>query len=399
MIMSSSSRRGFARSLGFGGAALIAAWGGFALTGQAQQADPSGAKTETREIVVQVAGNSDGAPPPVLLLDADAPAWFGLDCGDLPEGADFLAFVHCDEDIDANGEQRHIAMQIVAPPGKKQLAEFLAEYPAADANTDAVLTANERDAYLVALALSNPAAVLTKYPNADRDKNGALSPLEAARLVQGANLPDTLKPRIARRMMLKDAPAGGAGTWTPQHENVQVRVRASADGSPDQVHVEKIVNGQPVEVKPEEMQMFTRKLPAPDLAYRWLLENVTASLTSADVARHLDVVQEAPLVTFLEMNPKADANADGKLTAEERDTFVEQNASRMRQKLLEKIPAADANGDGILTQDELREFHKSHGLSGGSGSPRVIMRKIEANGDTPNVIVEVEQTGGAGGDK
>ncbi|MGE0482367.1 MAG: M56 family metallopeptidase [Phycisphaerae bacterium] len=394
MIMSTSSRRGFARSLGFGGAALIAAWGGFALTGQAQQSDQAGAPTETREVIVQVDGNPDGAPPPVLLLDADAPAWFGLDCGELPEGADFLAFVHCDEDVDADGERRHLAMQVVAPPGKKQLAEFLTKYPAADANADGVLTANERDAYLVALALSDPAAVLAKYPNADRDKNGALSALEAARLVQGANLHDTLKPQIARRVMLKDAPAGAAGTWTPQHENVEVRVRASADGSPDQVHVEKIVNGQPVEVKPEEMRMFTRRLPPPDLAYRWLLENVSASLTSADVARQLAVVQEAPLVTFLELNPKADANGDGKLTAEERDTFVEQNASRMRQKLLEKIPAADANGDGILTNDELREFHKSNGLMGAAGAPRVIMRKAEANGDTPKVVVELEHAGG-----
>jgi hypothetical protein len=112
-------------------------------------------------------------------------------------------------------------------------------------------------------------------------------------------------------------------------------------------------------------------LPAPAFPAQWIAENVTGSPSAKQVASYIKLVEEAPLAAFLEHNPDADADKDGKLTTEERDAHLKAQMGRMHQKLLERHPEADLDGNGVLTHEEASEFFKSKARAGGFGSTQL----------------------------
>jgi len=245
----------------------------------------------------------------------------------------------------AGGERRMIAMSMDPEAKRKYLAKFAEDHPTADADADGQVSQTEHGAYLVALAMSDPKAVLKKYPKADRNEDDALDAIEAARLVQGGG---------EERMVLRaDRPQAGT--------RVVVRKEADAKGKSEEKAEKRVMRGGGGAVMlggaGGSMMVGAPGLVSP--AGKWLLRNVSATPSTSDVARFIPAVKQAPLVAFLERNPDADANGDGKLTAEERDAYLERMRVRFRAKMLERHPEADENGDGVLTEEELRNYWKN----------------------------------------
>lgn len=150
------------------------------------------------------------------------------------------------------------------------------------------------------------------------------------------------------------------------------------------------------------------QLPLPTPPGVWLIENIDATPSSADVRRYLPVAEAVPLRVFLEANPKADRNGDGVLTAEERDEYMARHQTAMRSRILEKHPDADANGDGVLTDDEMRTFFQRrlprpnadgdilNVVPPGGGAKRVMIRQVAPSTEGATVEVEVLDVDDAG---
>lgn len=395
MIMDSPTQRR-SRMLGFLAGATLVGWAGFALSGASAAAlqDNPPANTEPAMVIVRQAGD-DAAQPPDVLFAPDAAA----------DGQ--VQFFQADAD---NGHAFAIALDSNDKP--EALAGFLADHPNADANGDGTLTRVERDAYATAMAMTNPAAVLAKYPKADRNGNGALEADEAARLVALGMLPDIAELKksmgnLPHRMVMRtngdnanlppevvekiaeikakaasgDADASENVIMTQDGDSKTVKVMRVAPGDgPVVVHGDNADGNFKVRVNSDAVdtaggdgvfvtdagQKFNIRTAAPLLAglggapSAWIIDNIEADPTSAEVNRYVGLVEAAPLAHFLELNPEADANHDGVLTADEREAFVERHSSKMRERVLEKHPEADTNGDGLLTNQEMHDYFRSN---------------------------------------
>ncbi|TWT39949.1 Regulatory protein BlaR1 [Phycisphaerae bacterium RAS1] len=474
MILTSPVRRGVGRSIGLPAGALLLAWAGFGLTGagaastkdNADAAPPSAAKTESamsalhelltenigpemHELVARLHGrlaelhhglmSGDNAPQMHFAFE-----WNDEDDGpiaipvDGEEHAIGVLMFHSDDDAPDADEPQTVFMHRINGPGDEDLAGFATQHPTADVNGDGAVSREERDAYVVALAMSDPTSVMNQYPKSDRNADSRLDANEAARLVQGGPMIDQVGANVMR---FKTRHVGGAddnaaaeveaiaiagselpAADRPGAQRKVVRVIRKGDGTQ-----EVTVNGQPadeaqlkdiiiecpddaapggqrvikrIRVNPNgddsaAPQMFEKqicldgadagswmsKLGAPPAI--WILDNVDGSPTSADVARYVDVARQAPLALFLEMNPKADANGDGVLVESERDAFLESHTSKMRAEMLKRFPEADANSDGALSREEMDTFfHSRHGGGAagawqGADGRHMIVRKFQ----------------------
>jgi len=362
------------RLFGLGMLGLVAGWGAFVLTGAAVAECPpeeGGSEGEQEDVMVFVAGDEDCEHAEgeftfeVHALEADPIILEGgmidlnLQIEGDPTGGD--------ADLVINGGQK-IALPRVPLPifelSSDKLAEFLTTHPTADANGDGELTKTEFDAYHVALAMSNPAAVLAKFPKADRNEDSRLDASEAARLVSGG-------------MFMRQRSAGPA-TWTAE---------APAGGAvaAREMHVAMIAHADKRAMHRAMAGPYNRE------AVQWLQENVLVVPATAAVASYIEAVEQAPFAELLAHKPELDTNGDGKLSAEEHDAFVAEQQKRVHARILQKHPEADTNGDGELTEDEMISlFHKDakvrvaapDGLQvegEGSGKVRVMLKKIEVN--------------------
>lgn len=409
MIMDHPVRSAMRRGFGMSGAVVTAGWACFALAGAgaairlaSQDARP--AQETPRQIVVEVnQGDADEADVLVLdgAFDGDAP-FPGFPVAP-PDGAAMMMWVTQDELPGGDGAQQF--MHVVMAPSPRMLAGFATEHPTADADQDGKVTKVEYDAYLVALAQTDVPAVLAKYPKSDRDSDARLSPMETARLVQGGEMIERLREQRSGGMRVirlggeecdKAGVATASGTWVSERGDAagQRRIRVvKRHSAGTQVDEDVIIAGAASDAsdgaKTVELSLAG---PACDLGQpvgKWLLENLTATPSAADVARYVPVVEEAPLVTFLELNPKADVNGDGKLTPEERDAYIEGQSTRARERFLKQHPESDTDGDGLLTKQEMHEWLKANAPAmGAAPGQRVFMKKIVGTDGQADVTVE-----------
>lgn len=414
------------------GAALLG-WSAVALTGAMAPTDPAAANApqsaDGQTVVVRALSEECGPPDFLWLMGPDGPP---LDA----TGNKECHFFVTTEDSQ-NGDTERFAALWVMPPSEAQLSEFGTAYPMADLDSNGAVTQVERDAYLAAMALASPQAVLTQFPKGDLNGNSTLELNEAARLVTAG-----IKPEI-RRFERKS----GDGDLIMQHlsslpeavraklhatllgdaaENVEVvRVREpgerQGDGDAKECKVVvcapkdcasgkasggqeiQVVAGSPGAGEGKEIRIEcvggTPGEP-PAVPAIWIAENVSATPTREQASACVQAVERAPLDFFLELNPKADANQDGVLTVEERDAFVEYHATRHRQRMLERFPEADANADGLLTNEELKAFMAArHGeanvmrFEDGDGNVRIMRVRKSDDGGQTDVEVQVTDDG------
>jgi len=383
MILRTNGNR-FQPRAGYFGAAIVLAWGGFVLSGAA--AGPLAPDQAQSKKVVVTATGQDGRAHVVIDSAADTAK---------PRA------VRPPND----GAPTQVRLVGVSD---KQLADFARQHAAADVNADGAVSRSERAAFLVALSMADPAAVLKRFTHADRDHDGTLSPLEAARLVTdepesgvypAAALSGSSGGARLIQMRPKDAQAQNESRAGTPEDRDPSRARKIKSGN---VSVTKSEDGKTVHVvikdddgnvihesdapAGESEQRFMIKVPAsgadkpqagapdshatvainPDgqlvhLAERpdvWLLRSIDAEPGTAQVASYLSVVERAPRVALFERHPDADSNGDQTVSAAERDAFQKQAQQRAMKKILEQHPEADANHDGVLTLKELEQhFH------------------------------------------
>ena len=415
MIMDAKLTGRQSRMLRLAAGTLVLGWGGFVLSGAAAS---NGAAKPAEDV---------SAKPAVMVVEAIAGPGEedvmvftpGLIAGAAMGDVQMLV-----EGGEAGGlATQHVAIAVQAGPSEEELAAFLAAHPTADADGDGALSRSEHQAYIVALAVNTPQPVIGRFPKSDVDGDGALSPNEAARLVAGGGFPHFASPLKAGRFVVRsnaaqgDAGASGEitvavecedGDAAPGAKVIKVRHSGVADGTAEPkvrvIRRTKDADGNVTESEetadvamaphaiavagvPAAGGMLARAMPfpPPSLPARWIAENVSGSPSAAQVASYVKLVEEAPLALFLEHNPEADANKDGKLTVEERDAHLKGQMSRMHQKLLERHPEADANGDGVLTPEEAREFF--HGKARGMVPAMGAIKASAAPGEEIHVEV------------
>ena len=503
MIMNHPVRGRVRRSWGLLAGAGVLAWSSFVLTGAAAVAErPLDDDVQADDAQVQrvVFQSDDGTMQEITVhaiatMDQVNPMMF---TGGDGQTMQFFATT------DVIGDGGEMITMFNREIGQGALDAFQAGHPTADADGDGVLTRDEHDAYLVALALSSPDAVIEQFPHSDSDADGVLSIEEAAQLVAGgpqnphgnamfiaeddANplmlqaMPGanteirleatadgdgniTLNPVITHggewhaadgdgEMTIEIIAGDGEGEFTSEDgaqviKLHQIDVEAQADGAEHskviklrskaddgtEIEWEQIDDGEPhvLAIMPDGTTLEGADIPA-DLhdqivalkaqlheahggnamnvfqsddgqrhialkfeespfgvtPISWLLQNVGATPSSADVAQYVTVVREAPLAAFLKLNPESDYNHDGVLTAEERDRFIERHMTRARERMLERHPDADANGDGLLTNDEMREYFHSKARNH-------IRTQVGTDGETTDTMTwtEKDATGGA----
>lgn len=410
MILHASERGRRARSLGLGALVVLIAWGGFTLTGTSA-AEPA-PKADLQEIEVKVTKTDDGGTVWIrkvtgpdgqveeqtidlneldgkfkFLLhgeEGDSPkAKFGRWMGDIGElhtlsGEREFAFFgpgHGDQGM------KWTPFNIDA---FSTLSKFSDEHPMADVDGDGTVTRDERSAYLVAVAMSDQAAVLGQYPKADRNNDGQLDATEAALLVDsgyhhvrehtiGKAAGDD--PSVKQHLFLFKPHTEGAQTdldFTTEGDPKHVIVRRF--GSKSKIDSLDSLDEKKFECRVEVIQsegdggagcnvFFSRGASAGE----WLLENIDFSPTTADVSQYLQTVAEAPLVVFGERHPEADTDGDGKISAAEQEAFFETMMTGHFAELLKQFPEADLDGNGELSHDELSRHFETlakdgHGL-------------------------------------
>lgn len=304
----------------FGIPSLIAAlaWSGFALTGVAVAGDaPASDQTQQKKVVVVTAnGDSDDVNVQVNTGNGDKPCvWF-----DKKSGA---------------AEAMKVHMSRIGIPSEKDLAAFLVAHPTADANADGKLSLTERNAFLVALAMKDPAAVMQQFADADLDANGQLDANEAVQLVGGG-------------MFIRRVDGENPGQT---RENVMMfRVAVNTKGEKDAVRM---------------------PTTSPREAATWLVDNISAVPTAAEVTQYVAIVEQAPLAQVLKEHPEADTDGDGKLSSAEHEALMAKEQEHVGKILFKHFPEADTNGDGVVSREEMRNL---------KGHRKIVMRT--SNGGT-----------------
>ncbi len=368
MILESADfRRLTGRRIARGTGLLLAGWSGFVLSGAAEPPAQDTPPAEAPAVIAFQWQDADGVNvecEDILIHTFD----------ELP-GLDGVAFGEGHTAVFiADGEGSH-NFSFRLEPSAAMLEHFAQNHPSADANGDGLVSVAERDAYLVAIALADPARVLEQYPAADRNADGLLDADEAVRLVTG-DLPVKQMLRFRPHVVSGETPvaiaeagdhhivvhrmnnAGGeaSATLTP---GVRI-VRKSTSDEGATIELEMHMNDAAESTAGAAAVPPIPPVPSAPPAH-WLPANIDYRPAAQEVARYVDLAAAAPLKALLERHPQADTNGDGVLTAAERDAFVEQQSAGMRRKLLERFPEADADGDGNLTHEELMQHFKSRG--------------------------------------
>ncbi len=402
----------------------VAVWGAFVLTGApavgaAAKEDGAGTwTTESGQTVVVVRGsqlNPAGEPQQQINVEVLAGENGAPGALFLAEGMPHVFIARCNE---GDGHaQFGVATIAFSAHNEADLAEFLSQHPSADANGDGALSSVEHDAYLAAQVVADPTAVLNQYPKADRNADGAIDATEAARLIAGGADMDAL-PIPGGGVWSTAAPAGAGEDGAPRVIKLRRRVNAGEDeAAPKVIQLGEATDGQPRKMivqrveNPDGTTSVTvtgdaageADADVPNILTRaksfmpasiWVKQNLTADVSAAQVAALVPAVEQAPLAMFLEHNPDADANHDGRLTPEEREAYIERHMSKVREKLLERHPDADANSDGLLTNDELKAYFRDRGPQMGAGADGAKKRVMIMRKDDGGVVTVTEDGSG-----
>jgi hypothetical protein len=163
----------------------------------------------------------------------------------------------------------------------EELAQFADDYPAADADGDGTVTRFEREAYLVALAMSDPTAFINQFPKADLNEDGVLEPTEAARTVRSGGAMLFFGPIMDA---IHEADEDNATTIEAHKMIIRAEIEADVDGEEGELHrIELLTGGKAMFIHAEGEGMES---PAD-----WLLENIEAEPTAEDVASYLESVE------------------------------------------------------------------------------------------------------------
>lgn len=384
MILDQSARSRPRRWLALPVAALLVAWATFVLTGSA---DARVAPNEKN------LSSDDGTAAEKNIwvehrgADAGGTTSFTIKCDPSDDdGAVFIVgphagithdfhkgmFIADSEDGTPGGHASYVVMAMGAGPSGEQLAEFAASHPTADADGDGNVSKVEHDAYLVALAMAQPGAVIDQFSGADQNGDGQLDATEAADLVSHCvsfghgndlhfghdDVDHTSEVFAVEIEAIASTELDPKSDDTELHSHVECDIKIEADS--DEGHTVYTVpritlkdrrgddKSGPVMITGPAMNQW---VSIPDAA-GWLLDNVSATPTAAEVAGYIPAVRNAPLSRFLRMHPDADTDGDGALTETERDSFLQAKIAQIHAKLAGEHPDADANGDGSWVSKE-----------------------------------------------
>ncbi len=290
--------------------ALLALWCGFALSGASAAEEPSDEQAQTKPqcqkkvvVVVKEPGEDVEVQIQTLLKEALAGVNTGSDARVLVRriGGEGL-----DDKVKLCLKKLHLD---AALEGKK----FATDHPNADVDGDGKVSRVEHDAFLTALAMRAPLDVIDQFPKADRDENGELEPIEAARLVGG---PLMIVRHLARA--LRPIHEGRDFEVDEDVEVGQVEVRIEAGVDVDrELRIMKVVgDGQAQTIQIRGISPFLADAPT-----AWLLENVDGEPTTYEVSQYIEVAEQAPAMAILERHPEADLDGDGALSSEEHEFF------------------------------------------------------------------------------
>lgn len=394
MIMDSKRTRWMRGSRCVPAIALLAAWAAFALSGakaadeakpqtagQKEEGKSDGKEGQTKTIVVTKVADSDSDADvdkaiEEALKDLEPAMREKIKAQMAREGGKGMAHrVMLHRTHAGKGGAPRIAMLGVSLD-EPDMAEFAKSHPTADADGDGKVTRQEHDAFVIAVAMTDTAAVLAKYPGADRNKDGQLDANEIARwtLLGG-------QQECATFVAAGEAPAAGQAVKQQRMEvNVVRRAKINVNGG-----------------------KFEMPMPMPPASAhgKWIVENIKAEPAAAEVARFVSLVEETPRVAFLETHPEADADKDGKLTDDERDQFMH---GQMSKWMLEAHPELDVNKDGVLSHEEMAALHGKGGMmkvlkvktriGGPDGETKDTEKTIVLEGsdeDEGDVVIELEE--------
>lgn len=409
MIMQRPGQAAVGRAAKAGTAAAVGAWAAFVLGGA--QARPI---EEEKQVRVQVTRNAEGDEIEVedVVIDGQRKQWvrqngevihfqeFEAGEGDVwftPEfeglGADGLFQMQWLAD-DGSGAKPRIMMLHGGGMGVPMVPPGFAEaHPEADADGDGTVSHTEYSAYHVAIMLSQPDAVMEKFPRADRNQDGVLDAAEAARLVSHPGMPHGIG--------IHAGPMMGGGAWQGMPARMAFRVHTADENGVEgeqTFEIELETDGEPVEgieiepgeievqaeisdgeenvvivkpqvraairatpgneeqvvvIAPEEgdkveaaaaagvplpsgwqgfNEVIRKRMPSPA---DWARENIPFQPTANDVAVYIRTVEQTEAEQFLQQYPDADVDRDGKITEEERRAAIE----RQRKAAAERIKA------------------------------------------------------------
>lgn len=397
MILENPSHTRRHRWIGVVAGVLLVAWGAFVLTGSAEARTAATVPAKAEDVKKMELKTQDGKRY-VVVVDSkgtEAEVQVTVQKTVIGEGEDVVVQLdvhhsgamlspphggHFTWTADAGeaGNGQFLALAVMTHPSDKELAKFAEEHPTADADADGKVSPTEFKAYLVALAMSDPAAVLEQFPKADRNDNGRLEATEAARLVgiggshlirhmkrfvpQGKDVVTfgELKPVTGQNVFLHRIETSTEEVEEDGQKQLKIIVRAEPETD---VKVEGEVEIEfEITVEAEPKHMIAMALPRARFSARadaghWLIENIDATPSATEVSNYITTVQQAPFAAILERHPEADADGDGVLSETERDSFFERQRIRSRAILLEKMPDLDADGDGEISDEELKSMH------------------------------------------
>ncbi len=371
MILASPTGKKCRRRIGVPVAALVLCWSGFVLTGAAAEAPPESEEQSSGHFgVIQVA---EETPHAVAVVREAADDEHGT-----------LRAVHTKILIEKLRAHR---IALAKFHSEKAQAAFAEEHPTADVDEDGKVSKTERGAFLTALAMTDPDAVLERFPKADKNDDGALDDVEAARLVA--------RPTggIVRRLRLADESfvvrSDGAAedgdvhfTVTPtdvhvgEFRSIDVQevdksiVQQDADRTVKAIYRvlaptkdTEVVQSDYVEHVATSFRVRVRTGSPED----WLLKNIAEEPTYDEVEYHVESVALARDAEILERHPDADLDGDGLLTDDERAALHDSLLHQAHEGALHRIMATDAVHEahpvgakhGMLKLHRtLKEFHE-----------------------------------------
>ncbi|UCG32223.1 MAG: hypothetical protein JSU68_11210, partial [Phycisphaerales bacterium] len=255
----------------------ILAWSGLALTGAAVADDPAPqddgdaavvASADGKVVILQEQDGEGGKTLTVRVIGEDGTV--------LDEDVDSTAYFTAREGdkgtakcvVITKGGDLHTTQAPVGAGPCGSLAHYMKmpEIPViADVDDDGKVSWTERAAYLTALALADPEAVLAEFQSADTDGNDTLSLDEAVALVTAP-----IRIEVVKEVATKS-----------DEEDADVKVELQIGDGED---AEQLVwHGK------SESEVILPRTPA-----GWLMQNISADLTTEDVAEYIDAVGEMP---------------------------------------------------------------------------------------------------------
>ncbi|MCF7956322.1 MAG: hypothetical protein K9M75_11005 [Phycisphaerae bacterium] len=266
--------------------------------------------------------------------------------------------------------------------GQRDAAGLLKRYPEADKDKDGKLSKEEMDSFRKAMMEERTKKMLKEHPEIDKDKDGKISQDEMTAFRKANPRKDTPK-KDGETANAKKAPADQKkhDMWAvPSEERAKEILKRhpeadiNKDGKLDAKEMEALKKEFLNKPMPEERaKKMLAEHPEMDAnkdgkltmseASEWYQAQKSKTDDKKTDAKKAPAAKdkkdkgpsEEQLAKMLKKTPAADANKDGKLTAEEAMAFRKtENATRMAKK----YPEADTDKDGKLSDDEMKELRK-----------------------------------------